>query len=187
MPKVFGELRHRYLEREGGYTRVVRTEPRNKEDQAETSILEFVDGPKDTRFMMTAKTVARDRLLGRVETPVTTINVKKVTRHHGEQPFEEMVQRFMLLSTEEPDPNAKTNGRQHWEPKLSGFKMPKSAEPKKTQPAAEQPAAAFKDEGPSNHEAEASKMAEREQQRTASLGADIVPESHKQDGKDAEK
>lgn len=187
MPKVFGELRQRYLEREGGYTRVTRTEPRDKNDQAETSILEFVDGPKDTKFMMTAKTVARDRLLGRVMTPVTEINVKKVTRYHGEQPFEDMVQRFMLMSTEEPDPNAKTSGRQHWEPKLSGFKMPKTTLPKKTEPAVERQAAASKDEGPSNHEAEASELAGMEQQRTANLGEDIVPESQKQSGKDAEK
>lgn len=97
MPKVFGELRQRYATREGGYTRVVRTEPRNKHDQAETSILEFVDGPKDSRFMMTAKTVARDRLLGRLTTPVTQTNIKKATQFRGEQPFEEMVRRFIKM------------------------------------------------------------------------------------------
>lgn len=95
MDKLFGELRQRYQDREGGYTRVVRTEPRDTYDQAETSILELVDGPKDSRFMMTAKTVARDRMLGREATDVTQMNVKKVTRFRGEEAFEAMVQRFM--------------------------------------------------------------------------------------------
>jgi large subunit ribosomal protein L17 len=103
MDKLFGELRQRYLNREGGYTRVVRTEPRSTYDQAETSILELVDGPKDTRFMMTAKTVARDRLFGRQTTPVTQVNIKKVTQFRGEGPFEDMVRRFMMLSTQEAD------------------------------------------------------------------------------------
>lgn len=163
MPKVFGELRQRYQERAGGYTRVTRTEPRDNHDQAETSILEFVDGPKDTKFMMTAKTVARDRLLGRVTTPVTSINIKKVSAHRGEQQFEDMVQRFMLLSTEEPDPEAPRSGRQHWEPRLAGFKMLTGTLKGKTEAAA------------------------KEQQATENVGADIVPESHKQGGKDAEK
>ncbi|KKP01371.1 hypothetical protein THAR02_06528 [Trichoderma harzianum] len=100
MPKLFGELRNRYLTREGGYTRVVRTEPKNTYDQGESAILEFVDGKKDSRFMMTAKTLARDRLLGRSSTPVTLQNVKKVTKFRDEKELEEMVQRFMILSTE---------------------------------------------------------------------------------------
>ncbi|KAL7793263.1 putative ribosomal protein YmL8 [Trichoderma afarasin] len=100
MPKLFGELRNRYLTREGGYTRVVRTEPKNTYDQGESAILEFVDGKKDSRFMMTAKTLARDRLLGRSSNPVTLQNVKKVTKFRDEKELEEMVQRFMILSTE---------------------------------------------------------------------------------------
>ncbi|KAK9445639.1 Ribosomal protein L17 [Metarhizium brunneum] len=99
MPKLFGELRNRYLTREGGYTRVVRTEPKNTYDQGESSILEFVDGPKDSRFMMTAKTIARDRLLGRESTPVTAQNIKKVTQFRGEKDLEAMVQRFLALQT----------------------------------------------------------------------------------------
>ncbi|KFG88079.1 50S ribosomal protein L17 [Metarhizium anisopliae] len=99
MPKLFGELRNRYLTREGGYTRVVRTEPKNTYDQGESSILEFVDGPKDSRFMMTAKTIARDRFLGRESTPVTAQNIKKVTQFRGEKDLEDMVQRFLALQT----------------------------------------------------------------------------------------
>ena len=97
LPKLLGELRSRYLDREGGYTRVVRTESKNTYDQGESAILEFVDGPKDSRFMMTAKTVARDRMLGMKHTPVTRTNMKKVTQFRGEEPFEEMVRRFMVL------------------------------------------------------------------------------------------
>ncbi|KAL2202864.1 ribosomal protein L17 [Sarocladium strictum] len=99
LPKLMGELRNRYLNREGGYTRVVRTEPKNVYDQGESAILEFVDGPKDSRFMMTAKTVARDRVLGRQTTAVTGLNVKKVTQFRGKDEFESMVQRFMGLET----------------------------------------------------------------------------------------
>lgn len=95
-----GELRNRYLTREGGYTRVVRTESKNTYDQGESAILEFVDGPKDSRFMMTAKTVARDRMLGQEHTPVTRTNIKKVTQFRGQEPFEDMVQKFLLLKVE---------------------------------------------------------------------------------------
>lgn len=103
LPKLMGELRNRYLTREGGYTRVVRTESKNTYDQGESAILELVDGPKDSRFMMTAKTVARDRMLGQEHTPVTRTNIKKVTQFRGKEPFEEMVQKFLLLKVEEND------------------------------------------------------------------------------------
>ncbi|KAH7148734.1 ribosomal protein L17 [Dactylonectria macrodidyma] len=99
LPKLFGELRQRYLPREGGYTRVVRTESKNPYDQGESAILEFVDGPKDSRFMMTAKTVARDRMLGHDHTAVTRLNIKKVTQFRGEPEFELMVQKFIALHT----------------------------------------------------------------------------------------
>lgn len=50
--------------------------------------------------MMTAKTLARDRLLGRPSTSVTLQNVKKVTKFRDEHELEDMVQKFMILSTE---------------------------------------------------------------------------------------
>lgn len=101
LPKLFGELRNRYLTREGGYTRVTRTEPKNTYDQAESSILEFVDGPKDSRFMMTAKTIARDRLLGREPTALTMQNAKKVTQFRGQKDLDDMVERFVALQAGE--------------------------------------------------------------------------------------
>ncbi|KAF2127438.1 hypothetical protein P153DRAFT_368730 [Dothidotthia symphoricarpi CBS 119687] len=57
VPKLFGPIRERYASRPGGYTRVLRIEPM-KEDQAESALLEFVDGPKDMRFALTAKILA---------------------------------------------------------------------------------------------------------------------------------
>ncbi|KFH40506.1 54S ribosomal protein L8-like protein [Hapsidospora chrysogenum ATCC 11550] len=186
MPKVFGELRKRYETRKGGYTRVTRTEPRDKHDQAETSILEFVDGPKDTKFMMTAKTVARDRLLGRTATPVTVMNVKKVTAYRGEREFEEMVQRFMLLSQEDAGPpldggQQGSNGRPHWEPKVANFKMPKG----KGAPGQSAVNYLARVQEGSVHETEASELADIERKRIESLAADIVPDSHKRGGEDA--
>ena len=88
------------MNRDGGYTRVVRTEPMNKFDQAESAILEFVDGARDSRFMLIAKTVARDRLAGREHTDMTLHNLKKVTQFRGEEEFEAMVKRYMVKSIE---------------------------------------------------------------------------------------
>lgn len=84
------------MDREGGYTRVVRTEPMNTYDQAESAILEFVDGERDSRFMLTAKTVARDRMLGMEHRDLTRENIEKVTKHRGEAEFEAMVKRYMV-------------------------------------------------------------------------------------------
>lgn len=90
---------------------MVRTETTDKHGQSESAILELVDGPKDSRFMMTAKTVARDRLMGRTTMPVTKMNVKKVTQFRGMQDFESMVQRYMVLNTQDgvdaPEPDTK--------------------------------------------------------------------------------
>ena len=97
LPKLFGELRARYLDRPGGYTRVLRVEPRNRNhDQAATAVLELVDGPRDMRFAMTARSLVRERELAatggvegrgraglREETGVrdiTAYNIRKVTR-----------------------------------------------------------------------------------------------------------
>lgn len=94
----------------------MRTETQDLHGQSESAILELVDGPKDSRFMMTAKTVARDRLFGRQATPVTQQNVKKVTQFRGIQDLEDMVQRFMVMSTQDeagaaPEPESKESIR----------------------------------------------------------------------------
>ncbi|KAF2025471.1 ribosomal protein L17 [Setomelanomma holmii] len=78
VPKLFGPIRERYVDRPGGYTRVLRIEPM-KEDQAESAILELVDGDRDLRFAMTAKTLARMPKNARFNDK-TAENVKKVTQ-----------------------------------------------------------------------------------------------------------
>jgi large subunit ribosomal protein L17 len=97
VPKLFA-LRDRYLERAGGYTRVLRTEPR-KEDQAASAILELVDGPKDTRFAMTAMALARQQSKGAAITDILAQNIAKVTRYRkdGKEELERMVRQFETL------------------------------------------------------------------------------------------
>lgn len=99
MPKLFQTLRVRYAERPGGYTRVLRTEPRSTYDQAPSAILEFVDGPKDMRFHMTAATYARNQVLGLETTKITALNRKKVTqfRQGGKEEFDQMVSQMRGL------------------------------------------------------------------------------------------
>ncbi|KAJ6150851.1 54S ribosomal protein L8 [Penicillium chermesinum] len=118
LPKLFGPLRERYAERQGGYTRVLRVEPKQKyeyytvakgeknakrerkpDDQAPSAILELVDGPKDTRFAMVARTVARQRELGKPElNSLTALNVRKVTafRKDGIDALEQAISQLQL-------------------------------------------------------------------------------------------
>ncbi|XDG04047.1 hypothetical protein ABKA04_003662 [Annulohypoxylon sp. FPYF3050] len=100
LPKLFGELRLRYADRPGGYTRVLRTEPKSKYDQGDSAILELVDGPRDMRFAMTAAAVARDKKMGKDSTYYTLLNKKKVTqfRKNGPEAFDEMVEKVSKLS-----------------------------------------------------------------------------------------
>lgn len=102
MTKLFTTLKTRYLSRPGGYTRVLRIEP-IKEDQAPSAILELVDGPKDMRFAMTAKSIANARSQGKQKiNDMTAANVMKVTRfrREGERDLEEMIGRFERLRAE---------------------------------------------------------------------------------------
>ncbi|CAK7214033.1 54S ribosomal protein L8, mitochondrial [Sporothrix bragantina] len=105
MPKLFGTLKTRYADRPGGYTRVLRTEPK-KDDQAQSAVLEFVDSPMDMRFAMTAAVVARDRELGREHSVLTQRNRNKVTRYRkdGDEAFEAMVERTQQLRLSESGP-----------------------------------------------------------------------------------
>ncbi|KAL4968991.1 mitochondrial 54S ribosomal protein bL17m [Aspergillus stella-maris] len=98
LPKLFGPLRERYADRPGGYTRVLRVEPK-KDDAAPSAILELVDGPKDMRFAITARAVARRRSQG-IETLNETalLNVRKVTqfRKNGVEDLEEAISKVKL-------------------------------------------------------------------------------------------
>lgn len=95
LPKLFGPLRERYANRPGGYTRVLRIEP-IKEDQAPSAILELVDGPKDMRFAMTARTIAKAQVAGKAINDMTAANIHKVTRYRptADADLAEMVDKF---------------------------------------------------------------------------------------------
>lgn len=74
-----------------------------KEDQAPSAILELVDGPKDMRFALTAKTIAQVRSRGHEVNDMTRANIQKVTRFRGpdgHEALEEMVQKFERLGRE---------------------------------------------------------------------------------------
>lgn len=83
-----------------------------KPDQAPSAILELVDGPKDVRFALTARSIARARAEGKKLNEVTTIFKDKVTkfRPNGEKELEEMIEKFKELQPGERD-NAKSDER----------------------------------------------------------------------------
>ena len=109
LPKLFGELRERYINRPGGYTRVLRTEPKDTYSQAPSAILQLVDGPRDFRFAMTAAAIARDRMLGKPHTPITRKNIEKLTRFRsdGETELESLVTKINKFKLDEQDGGAK--------------------------------------------------------------------------------
>ena len=86
------------MDRPGGYTRVLRVEPL-KEDQAASAILELVDGPKDMRFLLTAKTIAAVRCKDQQINDMTAANIAKVTRyrHNADEELEKMVDKFTMM------------------------------------------------------------------------------------------
>lgn len=149
--------------------------------------------------MMAAKTVARDRLLGRPTTFVTTTNIKKATQFRGEKPFEHMVRRFMQMSTSDPDrpanagmpsnderfPNKNNRG---FEPKLSEFEVPGDQPGESEEPArAPKRHARPMDSEGSKFETEAMAAAAAEAEATADIGSQIVPRQAKRAAKNAEK
>lgn len=76
---------------------MLRIEPLNRHhDQAPSAILELVDGPRDMRFAMTAKTLVRERASEAGVREITAKNVKKVTqfRQGGMEALEKEVRRL---------------------------------------------------------------------------------------------
>jgi len=105
MPKLFGELRERYATRAGGYTRVLLTES-PKEDQARSAILELVDGPKDMRYNLTARTMAKDIRDGAAQhSPITLRNIAKVTRFRkdGMEQLEKLAEQLVIDASPEKE------------------------------------------------------------------------------------
>lgn len=126
LPTLFTTLRQRYLNRPGGYTRVLRIEPINRNnDQAPSAILELVDGPRDMRFAMTAKTLVRERASDEGIREITARNVAKVTRFRegGEEELEKTVRRLETMKGlgkdgdgEEEEEEEEREEREPWEP-----------------------------------------------------------------------
>lgn len=61
LPKLFTTLANRYAARRGGYTRIHKF-GRRPGDNAPHAILTLVDGPRDLKFEMTARTVGKESL-----------------------------------------------------------------------------------------------------------------------------
>jgi large subunit ribosomal protein L17 len=80
---------------------------------APSAILELVDGPKDIRFAMTARTIARERGEGKGLGEMTARNIDKVTRFRpgGEDALEEMVEKVRELEVGERDNASSTERR----------------------------------------------------------------------------
>ncbi|CCJ28216.1 unnamed protein product [Pneumocystis jirovecii] len=84
IPKLYGILKKRFSERHGGYTRVLKL-PSRKSDSAPMAVLEYVDGPKDIRFLMSAKTIAYSKDSNLEKSKITIKNIQKTTRFQKEK------------------------------------------------------------------------------------------------------
>lgn len=82
---------------------MLRIEP-IKEDQAASAILELVDGPKDMRFAMTAKTLASLPEEKKIN-EITAKNVQKVTRYRkdGMEELRSLVEKMRVTNEEYDD------------------------------------------------------------------------------------
>lgn len=90
-------------------------------DQAPSAILELVDGPRDMRFAMTAKTLVRERAGDGVIREITARNVAKVTRFRedGEKELEKTVRRLETmkgLGKKGEEDEEEKEEREPWEP-----------------------------------------------------------------------
>ena len=76
-----------------------------KEDQAPSAILEFVDGPRDMRFALTARTLAYRMRRDLPMNDVTRLNVRKVTRfrENGVEELRLLVREFVEMEEEKQE------------------------------------------------------------------------------------
>ena len=77
---------------------MLRVEPK-ADDQAPSAILELVDGPKDMRFAMTARTLVRLQKEDKEINDITAKNIEKVTRFRkgGETALEDLVKKMSKM------------------------------------------------------------------------------------------
>ncbi|KAI5967408.1 hypothetical protein CANMA_003051 [Candida margitis] len=92
--KVIRELSDRYKNRDHGFTRIIKLEPRLGEDKAPMCVLELVDSKYEIKLWFTAKAVAKLELQNIPLDDITQLNVKKLTsgRPEGEQVFRDAVE-----------------------------------------------------------------------------------------------
>ncbi|KAI5952093.1 hypothetical protein KGF57_004222 [Candida theae] len=92
--KVIRELTQRYANRDHGFTRIIKLEPRLGEDKAPMCVLELVDSKYEIKLWFTAKAVAKLELQNIPLDDITELNVKKLTsgRPDGEQVFRNAVE-----------------------------------------------------------------------------------------------
>jgi large subunit ribosomal protein L17 len=112
LPKVFEELAHRYAKRPGGYTRIHRLGRRDR-DNAPQAVVTLVDGPRDFKFEMIAKTMGRELAISTAEKGIKNLDGIDPDQHISEltrklkgkalqfrQPEEDAPQRMTQLSAE---------------------------------------------------------------------------------------
>jgi len=94
VPKLMNELKERYSDRNSGFTRILKLEPRIGDNSPQV-ILELVDnGKREMKFWYIAKVVARLELQDVPLDPLTEKNVKDLLlyRKNGEEEFRNTVE-----------------------------------------------------------------------------------------------
>lgn len=92
--KILKDLSERFGDRQTGFTRIIKLEPRLGEDNAPMSVLELVDSEYEIKFWYTAKIAARLELQGLPLDAITEKNIKKLTqfRNNGDEVFRSAVE-----------------------------------------------------------------------------------------------
>ncbi|KAI5958448.1 uncharacterized protein KGF55_005791 [Candida pseudojiufengensis] len=92
--KLIKELKSRYTNRNHGFTRIIKLEPRLGEDKAPMSIIELVDSKYQFKLWYTAKTVAKLQLQNIPLDDITKLNINKLIQgqENGKEEFDKVVE-----------------------------------------------------------------------------------------------